>query len=279
MLGISKLTITRSGGGLLVRGLDIAIGRGEILAVVGRSGVGKSSLLNVIAGFVPRSEGNAARSPWQWFDSEDELTYAGTVLIDGHGIDHLPVEQRRAISFVMQGGVVYEHLSVLKNVTFPLRARGLRRERLRAAALELLDEVELYDNLPPEQRDAALKSKAGNLSGGERQRLALARALAKEPRVLLLDEAFANLDSRLRTMLFERSVALIKGQERCAVVITHDFSELKSVDSVLLLGHDHDECGHRTYRRQPDGSMKVEQCSGGETSYWRDWHELILAAA
>jgi ABC-type sulfate/molybdate transport systems ATPase subunit len=181
---------------------------------------------------------------------------------------------------VMQGGVVYEHLSVLNNITFPLRVAGVRgRKALKDKAVQLLDDVELYDNVPDDERDRFLASKASKLSGGERQRVALARALAKNPAVMLLDEAFANLDPVLRAQLFTRFTALIIGQERCAVVVTHDFADLKHVNKVLLLSHGATGLGHCFYDRGEDKRFKVSEQQVGTSDYWRIWHDRIVAAS
>jgi ABC-type nitrate/sulfonate/bicarbonate transport system ATPase subunit len=279
MLRLESLTILRNRASPLVTDLSLSIGAGEILAVVGQSGIGKSSILNVVAGFV-RQKGRRIRSPWLWFEEKDDLEYTGAVRVGGVPIDGTPPEGRSAIGMVMQGGVVYEHLSVLQNITFPLRAAGNRdRRSLREAALKLLDETELFDDLSVEKREARLNAKAGTLSGGERQRVALARAFAKGPSVFLLDEAFANLDPVLRAELFERFTRLIVGQSRCAMVVTHDLSDLGKAQRILLLGHSGDRPGYCSYRRRNDNSLEVEEDRGGESDYWRAWDERIRAAS
>ncbi|GGN62925.1 hypothetical protein GCM10011349_47060 [Novosphingobium indicum] len=279
MLRLEELSILRRDEPPLVEGLSIAVGAGEILAIVGRSGIGKSSILNVVAGFVTQ-QGRPNASPWHWFWRKDDLQYQGSVFVNGATIDGSPPELRKPIGMVMQGGVVYEHMSVLENVTFPLRAAGLRdAQKLREEALRLLHEVELFDDLKGKALDQHLTGKARSLSGGERQRLALARALAKNPSVFLLDEAFANLDPVLRGDLFDRFTRLIVGQSRCAMVVTHDLSDLAKVQRVLLLGPGDDGPGYCSYRRESSNVFTIESSCGDGSDYWQTWHHRICAAA
>lgn len=276
MLSLDEVTVLqRRKQSLLVGPISLSVEAGDIVAIVGESGIGKSSLLNVIAGFIP-SEAGSARSPWHWFDQADTLWYRGAVSISGRSIDSSPPEARRAIGMVMQGGVVYDHLSVLRNVTFPMRMAGARDPAaLRAEASRLLDTVELFDK---ESERTRLGDKAGTLSGGERQRLALARALAKKPSVFLLDEAFANLDPVLRADLFNKFTALIHGHPRCAMVVTHDLSDLAQVQRVLLLGPGRDGPGYCSYRRVGD-SLAVEEDRSDGSEYWSIWDRRIIAAS
>ncbi|HLL31987.1 MAG TPA: ATP-binding cassette domain-containing protein [Allosphingosinicella sp.] len=256
--------------------MDVTVAAGEILALVGESGIGKSSILNVVAGFVPKP-GRRFSSPWHWFDGEEDLQYSGSVTVNGIPIDGTPPEGRNTIGMVMQGGVVYEHLSVLRNITFPMRMAGVRgAQQLRAAALTLLREVGLFDDLEGDDLDHRLRKKAASLSGGERQRVAIARALAKAPSVFLLDEAFANLDPILREELFDRFAKLIVGQPRCAMVVTHDLSDLRLVQRVLLLGPGKEGADYCYFRRE-GGSFVVERASGDQSDYWQTWQNRIEA--
>jgi len=277
-LSVSNLEIRRQKGGALVSALNFELFEGEILALVGRSGVGKSSVLNAIAGFVPLV-GQRQKSPWNWFDGKDELQYSGEIAVGGLPIDGTEPENRRAVGMVMQGGVVYEHLTVMQNVAFPLRAAGVRdRSKLRERARRLIGEAGLFLDLQGGALDEALGKKAVSLSGGERQRVALARALAKDPSVFLLDEAFANLDPLLRLDLFQMFTELILGQPRCAVVVTHDLSDLAKVQRVILLGPVGEGPSHWSYRRNNDSSWQLEGDHSGGSHYWEAWHARITGS-
>lgn len=279
MLEIIDLAIAYPDERKLVEGLNFELKRGEIMALLGHSGAGKSSLLNVVAGFIRRRSERRRASPWQWFDGEEELTYDGSVRLEGEPLDAVPVEERRRVSMVMQGGFVYERFSILKNLALPLGAAGRARDgRLKAEATELLRRVRLFDEVPGEEFERLLRKRAGTLSGGQKQRLALARALAKEPALLLLDEAFANLDPLLREQLFTSFSSLVAGHDRCALVVTHDLADLKQVDRVLLVSHDHERCGHLFYRRTGDG-FEPDEGNFTPSAYWRAWDEKIRASA
>jgi ABC-type sugar transport system ATPase subunit len=184
-----------------LRGIDLAVEPGELVAVLGASGAGKSTLLRAIAGLEPAD--------------------GGRVLIDGADQAKVP-PARRGVAMVFQSFALFPHLSVERNISFGLRARGepaaeiAERVRSTAAALRL---------------DGLLDRRPGELSGGERQRVALARALAARPRLLLLDEPLSNLDAQLRV---STRTEIRRLQERTGVTtlyVTHDQGE------ALALGH------------------------------------------
>jgi ABC-type sugar transport system ATPase subunit len=180
-----------------LRGVDLAVGPGELVAVLGPSGSGKSTLLRAIAGLEPAD--------------------AGRVLIDGADQAAVP-PARRGVAMVFQSFALFPHLSVERNIAFGLRARG----ESTAAVLETARSLRL---------DALLDRRPGELSGGERQRVALARALVAGPRVLLLDEPLSNLDAQLRA---SARTEIRRVQERTGVTtlhVTHD------QDEALALGH------------------------------------------
>jgi ABC-type sugar transport system ATPase subunit len=278
LMEVRSLNIASPSGSALMADVSFKVGAGEIFAVIGQSGIGKSSILNVIAGFI-NSTARRIHSPWHWFDSSAELEYSGDIFVDGAPIDGLLPEERSMIGMVMQGGVIYEHLSVYANITYPLKvAKRTKRDELEAEARRLLKAVELFADLDDAGIDRRLASKAGTLSGGERQRLALARTLAKNPRVFMLDEAFANLDPVLRSKLFERFSSLISGEQRCAIVVTHDLSDLASANGILLLGQNQGGPGYRVYERRADGSLVVYRDNSDGSSYWQEWHTQISDA-
>jgi sulfate/thiosulfate transport system ATP-binding protein len=156
-------------------GVDLKVANGELLALLGPSGSGKTTLLRIIAGL-------------DWPDS-GEVTFDGEdALARGAG--------ERGVGFVFQHYALFRHMTVFENVAFGLRVqpRAVRKDeaRIRARVKELLDLVQL---------DWLADRYPSQLSGGQRQRIALARALAIEPRILLLDEPFGALDAKVRKEL------------------------------------------------------------------------------
>ena len=194
------LTISYDGTDL-IRGLDIDVEAQEIVALLGPSGSGKSSLLRCIAG-VQRPD-------------------AGSILWAGADITDVPAHLRR-IGLVFQDPLLFPHRDVAGNIGFGLPSEG------RAARVE---ELLALIGLPGfEHRDVA------TLSGGEGQRVALARALAPRPRLLLLDEPFGALDRELRDRLATDVRALLKAQGTPALHVTHDHEEADLVaDRILRL--------------------------------------------
>lgn len=186
--------------------LDVA--GGEVLALIGGSGSGKSTLLRCIAGLETPREGSITLG-------DRELTAPRR---------HVPPEQRR-IGMVAQSGDLFPHLTVLKNTAFGLHhlARGQRRERaLEALAMVGLDR--LADRYPAE------------LSGGEAQRVALARSIAVEPELILLDEPFSNLDAALRDQLRSQTLEVLRERSITTVFVTHHGDDaLAAGDRIAVL--------------------------------------------
>lgn len=166
MLLIEDLVVRR--GSFVLRIDRLEVRRGEYLVVLGRSGAGKTTLLYAVAGFVPIERGR--------------------VVMDGVEVSKLPPEER-SIAIVPQSYALFPHMTVFDNVAFGLRVRGLPRSVIEREVLEMakrLDIAHLLTRYPAQ------------LSGGEQQRVALARALVVKPKLLLLDEPFANLDPEVR---------------------------------------------------------------------------------
>lgn len=199
------------GGATVVRDLDLTVGSGEALAVLGASGSGKTTVLRMIAGLHPVS--------------------AGRILVDGRRVDPLPA-QHRGIGLVPQQGALFPHLSVAKNVGFglvpvdPLARWRSRRERA-ARVREVLDLVGLADRAD---------DRPSRLSGGQQQRVALARALAPGSGLILLDEPFSALDAALRGRVRAEVSALLAESGATSVLVTHDRAEaLATADRVAVL--------------------------------------------
>ena len=178
--------------------LDVAleVRPGECLALAGPSGAGKTSILRVVAGLLRPARGLVEAGGETWLDTE-------------RGIELAP-EQRRC-GYVFQEYALFPHLSAWQNVAYPLRGHD-RRER----ALALLDRFGLA---------GLADAQPATLSGGERQRVAVARALAREPGVLLLDEPLAALDARTRSSAARELGAVLREVAVPALLVTHDFSE------------------------------------------------------
>jgi sulfate transport system ATP-binding protein len=179
-----------------------------LTALLGPSGGGKSTLLRIIAGL--------------------ESADAGTVMIEGADATRLP-PQRRNVGFVFQHYAAFKHMTVRDNVAFALKIRKRPKQEIRERVDELLELVQLQgfgDRYP------------SRLSGGQRQRMALARALAAKPRVLLLDEPFGALDARVRAELRDWLRRLHEEVRGTTVCVTHDQEEAMEVaDRVAVLDH------------------------------------------
>jgi sulfate/thiosulfate transport system ATP-binding protein len=184
----------------------LEVREGSLTALLGPSGSGKSTLLRVIAGL--------------------EAPDTGRVVIDGEDATDLPV-QRRGIGFVFQHYAAFKHLTVRENVAFGLRIRKRPRAEITAKVDELLEIVGLrghHERYPAQ------------LSGGQRQRMALARALAIQPRVLLLDEPFGALDAKVRADLRAWLRRLHDEVHVTTVLVTHDQEEAMDVaDHIAVL--------------------------------------------
>jgi sulfate transport system ATP-binding protein len=188
--------------------VSLAIPGGSLTALLGPSGSGKSTLLRVIAGL----------------ERPDE----GVVSIDGDDVTAL-APQRRGVGFVFQHYAAFKHMTVRDNVAFGLTVRKRPRREIRDKVGELLDLVQL--------RGLGERYPA-QLSGGQRQRMALARALAVEPRVLLLDEPFGALDARVRKELRRWLRRLHDEVHVTTVLVTHDQEEAMAIsDRIAVMDH------------------------------------------
>ncbi len=186
--------------------VSLAIPSGSLTALLGPSGSGKSTLLRVIAGLEQPDEGD--------------------VLISGQDATSLP-PQKRGVGFVFQHYAAFKHMTVRDNVAFGLKVRRRPRKEIAAKVDELLSLVQL---------DGLAGRYPSQLSGGQRQRMALARALAVEPRVLLLDEPFGALDARVRKELRAWLRRLHEEVHVTTVLVTHDQEEAMEVaDRIALM--------------------------------------------
>ena len=191
-----------------VDGVSLAIGRGELFALLGPSGCGKTTLLRMIAGF--------------------EAPDAGTIRIQGEDVTRVPAH-RRPVNMVFQQYALFPHLTVAENVGFGLRYKELPRPAHAARIREALALVRL---------DGLERRRPDQLSGGQRQRVALARALVLEPAVLLLDEPLAALDPNLRREVQVELKQLQRTLGISFVFVTHDREEALALsDRIAVMSH------------------------------------------
>lgn len=190
----------------VLHGIDLEVPKGAILALLGRSGCGKTTLLRLIAGFEPASSGR--------------ITLDGVVLEQPGR--HVPAE-RRHIGYVPQEGTLFPHLNVAGNIGFGL-SRGEIREGRVEEAMRLTGLDGLGRRMPHQ------------ISGGQQQRTALARALAPRPQLILLDEPFNALDMALRRSVSADVIALLRAQSATAILVTHDPQEaFESADLIAVM--------------------------------------------
>jgi len=209
-LGTDGLTVTdavvtyppeRRGvlGTTAVAGVSVHVPPGQVLALLGPSGCGKSSLLRAVAGLEP--------------------LVAGTVAWDGSDLAGVPVH-RRGFGLMFQDGQLFAHRSVAGNVEYGLQVQHLGREERAARVAQLLELVGL---------EGYGARSVATLSGGERQRVALARSLAPQPRLLLLDEPLSALDRELRERLALDVARILRETGTTAVLVTHDRAEADAI--------------------------------------------------
>lgn len=192
--------------------VELAVDRGEVLAVLGPNGSGKSTLLRALCGLLPIDEGHIA------LDGE---------VLDDPVTDTFVPPERRPVGVVFQDHLLFDHLSALENVAFGLRARGVHRQAADAIAHERLGRLGLgeYAAVRPAQ-----------LSGGQAQRVALARALATDPAMLLLDEPLAALDVTTRQDVRRSLRHDLDGFDGVRILVTHDAVDAYALaDRVAIL--------------------------------------------
>ncbi len=210
--------------------VSLEVPEGSLTALLGPSGSGKSTLLRIIAGL--------------------ETPDAGTIMIDGNDVSHV-IPQKRGIGFVFQHYAAFTHMSVRENVAFGLRIR----KRPKAEVTERVDELLALVGLTKwaDQRPS-------QLSGGQRQRMALARALAVQPKVLLLDEPFGALDATVRAELRRWLRRLHDEQHVTTVLVTHDQEEAMEIsDRIAVMS-----------------AGKIEQVGGPREIYDRPATDFVM---
>jgi multiple sugar transport system ATP-binding protein len=197
----------RFGNVTALHSVDLTVADQEFLVLLGASGCGKTTLLRIIAGLETPSQGE--------------------VWIGGRRVDHLPPRDR-GIAMVFQNYAVFPHLTVFENIAFGLRMKKLQQDevgrRVRRTA-ELMHIEQLLDRY------------SGQLSGGQRQRVAVARALAMEPDVILMDEPLSNLDALLRLEMRAELKGVLAASRTTTVYVTHDQVEAMSLADRIAVMH------------------------------------------
>lgn len=193
------------GGRQIIDNLHLQVQKGEMVSLLGPSGCGKTTTLRMVAGFlVPDS---------------------GTISVDGRDVTKLGPE-RRPSAMVFQNYALWPHMTVFKNIAFPLKLRKMEKTEIERRVDAVLELVSLSHHK---------HSRPSQISGGEQQRVALARALVQEPQVLLLDEPLSNLDAKLRVKVREDIRDIQRRLGITTVIVTHDQDEALSVSDRIAL--------------------------------------------
>jgi putative ABC transport system ATP-binding protein len=198
----------------VLSGIDLTVEPGQYIAIMGESGVGKSTLLNLIAGL--------------------DLPDSGSIALDGIELtrldDNVRTRMRREhMGFVFQAFHLLPHLNLLQNVALPLRIRGDSADSSRERAMALLEAVDLHTRAERYPR---------TLSGGEMQRAAIARALVHRPQLLLADEPTGNLDSKTARRVLELLREQVKSHAGAGILVTHSQAAAATADCTWVLTSD-----------------------------------------
>src|SRR3972149_5683035 len=197
-----------------VRGLNLTVKKGEFYTLLGPSGCGKTTTLRCVAGLETPEKG--------------EIIIGDELVFSSEGGLNVPTF-RRQIGMVFQSYAIWPHLSVFENVAFPLREKKVARSEIQERVLKALSLVQL---------SGLEKRPAPYLSGGQQQRLALARALVREPKVLLLDEPLSNLDAKLREHMRLELRDLQRRIRGTTIYVTHDQLEALALSNVIAVMQD-----------------------------------------
>ncbi|MBT3313355.1 MAG: ABC transporter ATP-binding protein [Anaerolineae bacterium] len=195
-------------GSPLLKGISLDLDEGETICLLGPSGSGKSTLLRIISGL--------------------EEAESGNVLWEGKSIASIPSHERN-FGLIFQDYALFPHLNVFDNIAFGLKMKKLGKEEIRQRVDEALKQVDLQE---------FAKRSVTDLSGGEQQRIALARALAPRPRLLMFDEPLGALDRRLREYLLIEIKEILDESGVPAIYVTHDQEEAFTLSDRVMLLHE-----------------------------------------
>lgn len=231
---------------LALQGLELTVQRGELMGIVGASGSGKSTLMNVLGGLVRPS--------------------AGKTLVDGHDLLKLSDAQinkyrREKVGFVWQQGArnLIPYLNALENVEMPMTLAGVHGRRTRQHAAELLEMVQLSHRR---------HHKLGQMSGGEQQRVAIAVALANNPRILLADEPTGELDSATALTIYEALQVLNRELGLTILIVSHDPTIARHVQRVMQIRDG--KAASETVRRRRQPGEASEQVSDHHDDHFEE---------
>ena len=193
-----------------LRGIDLSIREGELVAIMGKSGSGKSTLLNILGGMMSMDNGE------YWYDGK---------AVNFRSQRELTKFRRNEVGFVVQYFALADDLNIFQNVALPLKYQGYSRKKIKEMVMEALRELEIEDKA---------KAYPSELSGGQQQRAAIARAVVKQPRLLLADEPTGNLDEATGEAVQETFLKLNK-YGKTIIIVTHDAKVAKHCERIIHL--------------------------------------------
>ncbi|MBC8085368.1 MAG: ATP-binding cassette domain-containing protein [Hymenobacter sp.] len=244
MLTVSHLT-KYFGPHAVLRDISFGLGQGEVLAVLGRSGGGKTTLLKILAGL--------------------EASDGGELRLGGQDLRPVPPNERQMV-YLYQEPLLFPHLSVFENVAFGLRIRRVPRPEADQRVSALLTELDLLAHAPKAPHQ---------LSGGQRQRVSFGRALIIRPRLLLLDEPFGNLDAQTRAEMQQLFLRVSRQHQITSVFVTHDSREALTVGTRFA----YLEQGQLTsFASVAEFVRDVRTAIGGELAFWKTIHHALPPA-
>ena len=208
--GIHKTFGKGEGAVHALRGASLSADKGEMVAVMGKSGSGKSTLLNIIGGLMTMDDG--------------EL-YIGGEKVDFRKKKYLLNYRRKEVGFVVQYFALIEDMNIYKNVSLPLKYQGMKGRKIRGKTMKMLKKLGIADKA---------RSYPSELSGGQQQRAAIARALVKDPAIILADEPTGALDEETGKEVM-RLLQELKMKERVILIVTHDDKVAEYCDRTIYL--------------------------------------------
>ncbi|MBU0473129.1 MAG: ABC transporter ATP-binding protein [Bacteroidetes bacterium] len=206
----------------IVENITFSVRPGELFGILGPNGIGKSSIANCICGFIPPLR--SSKNYFTWGNEQRRMT--GEIFKNGVEISNSEPSNRN-IGYVPQNLFLYPHMTVFENITFPLYGKNLKQVEINKIGEKILREFDLSEIKFAYPRQ---------ISGGQKQKVAVARAIIKDPEILVLDEPNANLDPIYKSELLPFIKKFLRSQNSCAIVITHDPLEAsKYFDKIMII--------------------------------------------